>query len=61
MEIAVVLAFGELENFLVAARLLRTELVAGEAKDFQIVSIIFQCTQTCVLWGEASLAGEVDH
>jgi hypothetical protein len=34
LEIAVVLTFCELKNFFVATWLLRTELVAGEAKDF---------------------------
>jgi hypothetical protein len=43
--------------------LLLTELVAGEAEDGEAVVgvLVVKRTQTCVLRGEASIGGDVDH
>ena len=43
------------------SRLLAAELVAGEAEDGQIVVVVVERTQTCVLGCEPSTAGDVDH
>jgi hypothetical protein len=39
---------------------LRTELVAREAEDLDVVELVVERTQTCVLRGEASSARNVD-
>jgi hypothetical protein len=61
-ELGAVLGAGELEDLLVAAGLLLAELVAGEAQDDEVpISVtLVKGTQTCVLVGESSLAGQVD-
>ena len=51
----------ELENFGVGPGLLRAKLVAGKGQDTETVRVIVKGTQTCVLSGEASTAGDVDH
>jgi hypothetical protein len=61
-ERGVVLAGGELEDLGVGAGLLRTELVAreGEYREAGCLVVFMKRTQTCVLWREASSAGDVD-
>jgi hypothetical protein len=51
---------GELENFGVGSGLLPCELVAGETEDGDIVVVVVEGTQTCVLRREASSARDVD-
>ena len=53
---------GELEHLGIAARLLCTELVAGEGEDGEpgCFVAVMERTQTCVLAGEASIARNVD-
>jgi hypothetical protein len=51
---------GELEDLGVGSGLLPTELVAGEAEDDDVVVIVMERTQTCVLRREASSARNVD-
>jgi hypothetical protein len=50
----------ELEDLLVGSRLLIGELVAGESEDGDVVVVIVERTQTCVLRREASSARDVD-
>jgi hypothetical protein len=58
----VVVRGGELEDLVVGAGLLRAELVAGEGEDGEAVRTVglVERTQTCVLAGEASMAGDID-
>ena len=58
-----VLRRGELEDLLVGVRFLVRELVAWEGEDGEVVVNveIVERTQTCVLVGEASISGDVDH
>ena len=58
-EVRVILRGGELENLLVRARFLCTELVARKGEDGD-VGISVKRTQTCVLRREASSARYVD-
>ena len=51
---------GELEDLGVGAGLLAPELVAREGEDGDIVVVVVERTQTCVLRGEASSARDVD-
>jgi hypothetical protein len=51
----------ELADFLVRARVLIAELVAREAEDGDVVMVVVERTQTCVLRGEASTTRDVDH
>jgi hypothetical protein len=51
---------GELEDLLVGPGLLVGELVAGKAEDRDVVVVIMERTQTCVLRREASSARDVD-
>jgi len=51
---------GELQDLLVGAGLLVGELVAREAEDGDVVVVVVERTQTCVLRGEASSARDVD-
>jgi hypothetical protein len=51
---------GELEDLGVGAGLLPAELVARETQDGDVVVGVVERTQTCVLGGEASTAGDVD-
>jgi hypothetical protein len=51
---------GELQDLGVGARFLSGELVAREGEDRQVVVVVVERTQTCVLRGEASSAGDVD-
>ena len=62
-EVGVVLGAGEFEDLFVRTGLLGAELVAREAQDVEaLVLVLFmKGTQTCVLAGEASTAGEVDY
>jgi hypothetical protein len=55
-----VLRRGELEDLRIGARLLPGELVAGEGEDREVVVVVVERTQTCVLGREASIAGDVD-
>ncbi len=50
----------KLENFSVGSGFLSTELVARKCKNAETVRIFVKGTQTCVLAGEASTAGDVD-
>ena len=59
-EVDIELRRHELEDLGVGAGLLRTELVAGNAEDDQVVIVVVKRTQTCVLRREASSAGDVD-
>lgn len=38
-----------------------SELVAGKGQDVEIIVLLVKGTQTCVLGGQASLAGDVDN
>jgi hypothetical protein len=51
------------EDLGVRAGFLRAELITGKAKDLQRQTGKFfvQCTQTCVLAGEASLTRKIDY
>jgi hypothetical protein len=51
---------GELEDLLVGSRLLRTELIAREGEDGDVVIVVVERTQTCVLRREASTTRDVD-
>src|SRR5690606_1945751 len=56
-----VVQLAELADFRLAARLLLAELVAREAKDFQLALVlVIQRLQALVLWGKTTLAGGVD-
>jgi hypothetical protein len=55
-----VLRCGELQDLRIGARLLSPELVAREAEHDEVVVVVMERTQTCVLGGEASTAGDVD-
>jgi len=61
-EFHVVFGGGKVGDFRVAAGLLRTELIAGEAQNTESVGFVvfMECTQTCVLIGESSFTGDVD-
>jgi hypothetical protein len=61
-EARAVLGGGELEDLLIGAGFLRAELVAGEGEDGEAVRTVglVERTQTCVLAGEASIAGDID-
>jgi hypothetical protein len=50
----------EFENLLVGARFLFGELVARNAEDDQVVVVVVERTQTCVLRRETSTARDVD-
>jgi hypothetical protein len=50
----------KLENFSVGSGFLGTEQVARDCKNAETVRIFVKGTQTCVLTGEASTAGDVD-
>jgi hypothetical protein len=50
----------ELQDLLVGAGLLVAELVAREGEDGDVVVVVVEGTQTCVLRGEASSARDVD-
>jgi hypothetical protein len=50
----------ELQDLLVGSGLLGAELVAGETENGDIVVVVMERTQTCVLRREASSAGDVD-
>jgi hypothetical protein len=50
----------ELQDLGVGARFLAGELVAREGEDREVVVVVVERTQTCVLGGEASSAGDVD-
>jgi hypothetical protein len=52
---------GELQDLGVGSRFLTTELVAREAEDGEVLVVVVERTQTCVLGREASSAGDVDH
>jgi hypothetical protein len=51
---------GELEDLGIGAGFLSAELVAGETEDGNIVVIVMERTQTCVLRREASSTRDVD-
>ncbi len=51
----------ELLDLLVAAGLLRAELVAGKTEDRQTLVVLVKGTQTCVVGSGPSLTGQVDH
>jgi hypothetical protein len=61
-EVGVVLRRRKLENLGIRAGFLCTELVAREGKDVEALGTVFvlKRTQTCVLAGKASIAGNVD-
>jgi hypothetical protein len=62
-KIDVVLRLGEFQDLGVGSGLLGAELVArkGENREALGPVIFVECTQTCVLGGEASLGCDVDH
>jgi hypothetical protein len=55
-----VLRRGEFEDLLVGSGFLVGELVARKGEDGDVVVVIVERTQTCVLRREASKAGDVD-
>ncbi len=59
-EVDVELRSDELEDLFLGAGLLGAELVTREAEDLEPVVVVVDRTQTCVLGGEASTAGDVD-
>ena len=61
-EIGLVVRLREFQDFLIAARLLRAELIARESQDRKALvgELFLQSTQPGVLWGKASAAGDVD-
>lgn len=60
-KVDVVLRRDELEDFGFGSWLLRPELVARKPEHLNVVELMMQRTQTCVLRGEASSAGDVDN
>ena len=52
---------GELAYFVVRSGLLSSELVAGEANNGQVVVLLVEVLQACVLRRSATGAGDVDH
>ncbi len=62
-EVNVVLLGDKLEYLRVAARLLLSELIARKTDDSKTLVgiVVMKRTQTCVLIGEASERGDVDH
>lgn len=61
-EVDVVVGLRKFIDLFVGSGLLSSELIAGEGEDAKAVLSVFflEGTQTCVLGGEASLAGNVD-
>ena len=59
-EVDVELRRHELEDLRLGARLLLAELVAREAEHLDVVELVVERTQTCVLRSETSSAGDVD-
>jgi hypothetical protein len=60
-EVDVELRRDELEDLLIGSGLLSSELVARKTEDLDLVELVMQRTQTCVLRGEASSAGDIDN
>lgn len=58
-EVGIVPGCCEFEYFGIGTWLLGAELVTGKPEHCDPAGFV-QCTQTCVLWGEASLRGEID-
>lgn len=56
-----ILAQCEILDLRVSTGLLGAELVAGEGENVEIIALGLKVTQTCVLGGQASFAGDVDH
>ena len=59
-EVDLVVGGHELEDLGFSTRFLCAELVAREPEDLEVVELVVERTQTCVLRGEASSARDVD-